>query len=246
MKILIVLPAYNAEQTIYKTFNDIPKKYKRNVLLVDDNSSDNTVEAARNLGIKVIKHKANKGYGGNQKTCYEKALKSNANIVIMIHPDYQYDARLVNLLVKPIEIGHLDIVYGNRIRTRKEALAGGMPKIKYLVNRIMSFGENIILGVNLGEHLSGMRAYHIDVLKKLPFQKFSNDFVFDQQFTISAAAFGFKIGDVPVPVRYYHESSSIGYYKGAIYLTETVIALLQYILFKLGIYRAGIFHYKKR
>lgn len=235
------MPAYNAEQTLEKTFNDLPLRYRKNVILVDDYSHDNTVQIANKLGIKVIKHKRNRGYGASQKTGYRAALEEGAEIIIMIHPDYQYDSRLVDLFVKPIEFGHLDIVLGNRIRTRQEALAGGMPKIKYFLNRLVSIIENIILGINLGEHLSGMRAYRKEVLQKLPFKKFSDDFVFDQQFTISAIAYGFKIGDVPVPVRYFSESSSISYLPGIKFLLQTTICLIQYSLYKLKLYKGFIF-----
>jgi glycosyltransferase involved in cell wall biosynthesis len=246
MRVIIVMPAYNAERTLIKTYQDLPNKHKKSVLVVDDGSTDNTLKVAHSLGLNVIQHTTNKGYGANQKTCYKEALKRKAEIIVMIHPDYQYDARLVDLLIKPIELGNLDIVYGNRIRTRREALDGGMPKIKYILNRILSLTENIVLGINLGEHLSGMRAYKQNVLKKLPLKNFSNDFVFDQQLTISAAAYGFKMGDIPVPVRYYSESSSIQYLKGAKYLIESVLILMLYIIFKLGIFKAGIFKYQKQ
>jgi len=240
-KVIVVMPAYNAAKTIEATYNDIPSGIVDEVILVDDKSQDNTIEIAKNLGLRVLTHKKNIGYGANQKTCYKEALKRGADIIIMIHPDYQYDSSLTGELIKPIIDGRFDIMFGSRIRTRKEALEGGMPYLKYILNRIVSFIENIILGVNFTEHLSGFRAYSKRVLKTLPFNNFSDDFVFDQQLMISAVAYGFRVSEYPVPVRYFSESSSINFTRGVKFLLETLLVLSQFISFKLKFYKSKIF-----
>jgi glycosyltransferase involved in cell wall biosynthesis len=244
LKIIVVMPAYNAEKTLERTVKDLPKNFIDEIILVDDASRDNTVEIAKRLGLSVYVHKKNKGYGGNQKTCYKKALKKGADIVIMVHPDYQYDSSLCKELVEPIINGRFDIMFGSRIRTRKEALEGGMPWYKYFINRLLT--ENFILGVNFSEHLSGFRAYNKEVLKTIPFVSFSDDFVFDQQFMISAIAFGFRVGEIPIPVRYFSESSSIKFLKGGKFLIGTFFTLFLYILFKTKIYKSKIFDYRKK
>ncbi|MBI2430699.1 MAG: glycosyltransferase family 2 protein [Candidatus Levybacteria bacterium] len=239
------MPAYNAAKTLEKTCKDIPKGLVDEVILVDDKSSDNTVEIANKLGLTVIAHGKNRGYGGNQKTCYEEALRKGANIVIMVHPDYQYDSSLCGELIRPIEQGRFDVMFGGRIRTRKEALAGGMPYQKYILNRIFALIENFVLGVNFTEHFSGFRAYSRKVLETLPLQSFSDDFVFDQQLMITAIAYGFRISEYPVPVRYFSEGSSIKTIAGAKFLLSTLWVLFLYILFKLKLYESSIFYFKK-
>lgn len=241
LKIIAVMPAYNASKTLEDTYRDIPKGVVDEVIVVDDGSQDNTVKIAQKLGLTVIAHPENKGYGGNQKTCYEVALKHGADIVIMIHPDYQYDSSLTDELVRPIRNGRFDIMFGSRIRTRAEVLNGGMPYIKYILNRIVSLIENVILGVNFTEHFSGFRAYSKKVLETLPIGKFSDDFVFDQQFMISAIASGFKIAEYPVPVRYFSKASSIQFVDGIKFLLETFKALLLFILYKAKLYKSKIF-----
>ncbi|MEK9184665.1 MAG: glycosyltransferase family 2 protein [Patescibacteria group bacterium] len=240
-KVVVVMPAYNAAKTIEETYRDIPKGVVDEVIVVDDCSSDNTAEVAKKLGLTVISHEKNLGYGGNQKTCYREAIKRDADIIIMIHPDYQYDSRLTEEIVKPIRDGRFDIMFGSRIRTRREALDGGMPPVKYILNRIVSLIENIVLGVNLTEHLSGYRAYSKKVLTTLPINKFSNDFLFDQQLTVSAIAHGFTIAEYPVPVRYFSESSSIQFIKGTKFLLETFFTLILFVFYKLKIYKSNIF-----
>lgn len=242
-KIIAVMPAYNAAKTITATYRDIPKGVVDEVIVVDDKSTDDTIAVAKKLGLTVVTHGKNKGYGANQKTCYKEALKRGADIVIMIHPDYQYDSSLTEELVKPIGIGRFDIMFGGRVRTRKEALEGGMPVIKYFLNRAVSLLENIILGVNMTEHLSGFRAYSKEVLTTLPIKNFSDDFVFDQQLMIAAIAYGFKIAEYPVPVRYFSEASSIRYIAGTKFLLKTFGTLGLFILYKLGVYRSNIFMY---
>ena len=239
--IIVVMPAYNAEKTLKKTYDDIPKDWVSEIILVDDVSRDKTVELSKKLGITTFVHPNNLGYGGNQKTCYWEALKRNPDIVVMIHPDYQYDASLIPELVRPIIQKRYDYMFGSRIRTRTEALAGGMPQLKYVFNRFYSLIANIILGVNFSEHMSGMRAYSRKTLKTVPFQRFSNDFIFDQQFTVSAISYGLNIGEAPIPVRYYEESSSIGLLAGAKFLSESFMVLGQYLLHKYGITKSRLF-----
>ncbi|MBI3577123.1 glycosyltransferase family 2 protein [Candidatus Gottesmanbacteria bacterium] len=238
-KVVIVMPAYNAAKTLRATLAEIPKRFASKIILVDDGSTDGTVALAKNLGITVFSHPANTGYGGNQKTCYWETLKFQPDVIVMLHPDYQYDARLLPKLVAPILAGEADMMIGSRIRTRHEALIGGMPAIKYFLNRIVTTIENMILGVNLSEHLSGLRAYSRKVLTTVPFQRLSNDFVFDQQFLISTLTHGFRIGEIPVPVRYHERASSIGYVAGTKFLLETFWCLFLYVLHSLRIYRSA-------
>jgi len=244
-KVVLVMPAYNAAKTIKKTFFDIPEDLRNNCILVDDASSDKTVKLAKKLGIKVFIHNYNEGYGGNQKTCYWEALKTKADIIVMIHPDYQYDSSMVKELIRPISDGWLDIMLGSRIRSRKEVLEGGMPVYKYFSNRFLTIIENIVLGLNLGEYHTGYRAYSRKVLETIPFKKFSDDFVFDQEFLVSAAHSGFRMGEISVPVRYFAEASSINFVRSFKYGIECLISLGKYILSKSGIMKFSIFRYRK-
>jgi len=230
LKIIVVMPAYNAEKTLEKTYKDIPKSLVYKTILVDDGSHDKTIKIAKKLKIQTFVHPQNRGYGGNQKTCYTLALNEGADIIIMIHPDYQYDSKLTEHLIKPIAEGHFDIMLGSRIRTRNEALAGGMPPYKYFSNRFLTMLENIILGQNLSEYHTGFRAFHKKVLLKLPFHKFSDDFVFDQEILISAIQKNFRIGEIQVPVRYFPDSSSINFKKSLKYGLETLFNLLKFFL----------------
>lgn len=240
-KVIVTMPAYNAEKTLKKTCQDIPKGLVKEIILVDDGSEDKTVSLARKLGLTVFEHPNNLGYGGNQKTCYWEALKRKPDVVVMLHPDYQYDASLLGELVRPIIEGRYDYMFGSRIRTREEALGGGMPTHKYFLNRVYTVFANLILGVNFSEHMSGLRAYSSKALKKIPFQRFSNDFIFDQQFTVSAIAKGVKIGEVPIPVRYYEESSSIRFWPGVKFYAESLWVLSKYILFQAKVYKSKLF-----
>lgn len=217
MKIIAVMPAYNAEHTLKKTLNDIPKGSVDEIILVDDNSQDNTTILAKKLGLKVFTHPQNRGYGGNQKTCYTIALSEGADIIVMIHPDYQYDSSLTADLTKPIQDGKFDIVLGSRIRTRREAIAGGMPLYKYFSNRLLTLIENIILGQNLSEYHTGFRAFNSKILKQIPFHKYSDDFVFDQEILFGAISKGAKIGEIAVPIRYFPEASSINFFRSLKY-----------------------------
>lgn len=231
----IVMPAYNAAKTVERTYFDIPEELRRNVLLVDDCSTDDTVEVAKGLGIEVVRHETNKGYGGNQKTCYRTALDAGADIVIMLHPDYQYDARMCDVMVKIIELGTCDMVLGNRIRSRGEALAGGMPKWKYVINRLSTFGENFFLGQGIGDFHSGFRAYSRELLEAIPFEGNDDDFAFDQEFLVQAVAGNFKIGDVPVPVRYFEEASSINFKRSFKYGLSGFAAVMRFLLHRGGV-----------
>jgi glycosyltransferase involved in cell wall biosynthesis len=237
LKVIAVMPAYNAEATLRKTWEDIPPGSVDEVIVVDDASSDRTVEVARSLGLTVISHPTTRGYGGNQKTCYDEALKRGADLIIMIHPDYQYDSRLIPLMTGFIETGVCDVMLGNRIRTRREALTCGMPLWKYVANRALTMLENVVLGQNLGEFHSGFRAYSRRVLEVIPYHANSDDFVFDQQFLVQAIHFGFRVGDVPVPVRYLREASSINVSRSLTYGVQTLLTLGRWLL-----HRAGIRH----
>ena len=240
-KTIVVMPAYNAEKTLERTIRDIPPGSDDEVILVDDCSKDGTVALARQLGLTVIQHQTNKGYGGNQKTCYREALKRGADVVVMVHPDYQYDARLVPIMSDLITHDICDMVCGNRIRTRWEALDGGMPVYKYLFNRLLTMFENSVTGQNLGEWHSGLRAYSRRCLETVPWEKNSDDFVFDQQFLIQAAYLRQRLGDVPVAARYFAEASSINFRRSCVYGLEALWCLGQYVLQRLGVARFDLF-----
>jgi glycosyltransferase involved in cell wall biosynthesis len=240
-KIVIVLPAYNASETLEKTIEFLPKDLDAEIILVDDNSKDNTSKIAERLRITTIKHEKNVGYGGNQKTCYREALRMGADIVVMLHPDGQYDPRMVKGLLMPLELGICDVVLGNRIRSRKETLKNGMPLIKYVLNRFLTLMQNIILSQNLGEFLTGYRAYKREVLEIVDFNVFSDDFIFDSEFLIAAIYHDFRIGDVPVPTIYNQNSSQIKFAKGAKYVLETVLVLIKYFFQKINIFKFRIF-----
>jgi glycosyltransferase involved in cell wall biosynthesis len=234
-KVIIVMPAYNAAETLERTYRDIPAGTYDEIILVDDNSKDNTAEISRSLGIHTIVHTDNRGYGGNQKTCYTEALKRGADIVIMIHPDYQYDSRLVPYILGFLEIGICDIILGSRVRTRKEALDCGMPAYKYIFNRFLTTIENLVLGQNVSDFHTGYRAYTRAVLETIPFLKNSDGFVFDTEFLVQSVYFGFRIGSVPVPVRYFSEASSIDFSNSVVYGTKTLGALVKFVNQNLGI-----------
>lgn len=240
-KVILVMPAYNAEHTLEKTVADIPEGCFDEIILVDDCSVDRTPAVARSLGLTVIEHERNRGYGGNQKTCYVAALEHGADIILMIHPDYQYDSGLVPVMVDLLRRGHCDVLLGNRIRTRREALEGGMPLYKYLTNRLLTMAENLWLGQNLGEWHSGLRGYRRAVLEMVPWQRNSDDFVFDTQFLVQAVHFGFRLGDIPVPVRYMDEASSINFQRSVMYGFRTLFTLVQWSLHRGGLVRSPLF-----
>lgn len=235
------MPAYNAERTLKDTFYEIPEQWRKSIILVDDHSKDNTAALARSLGIKVFTHPHNLGYGGNQKTCYLEALKLKPDIIVMLHPDYQYDASLIEELIRPIIQNRYDFMFGSRIQSKAMALGGGMPPIKYYVNRIVCLLENILLGVNFTEHFSGFRAYSAKMIKVIPLQKFSNDFVFDQQMEISALSFGFRVGEISIPTRYHEKASSIQFIKGTKFILETFKIIFLFKLHQWKIIKSKLF-----
>lgn len=241
MKVIAVMPAYNAARTLEPTVRDIPGGTIDEIILVDDASTDNTIEIAQKLGLTVIRHETNRGYGANQKTCYRLALDRGADIVIMIHPDYQYDSRLTPYLIGFLKEGFLDVMLGSRIRTRKEALSGGMPLYKYLANRTLTFIENILLGMNLSEWHTGFRAYTRKVLETIPWHDNSDDFVFDSQVLVQCVSFGFRIGEIPIPVRYHDTSSSINFRRSMKYGILTIVTALRFVLHRLHIVRSRLF-----
>jgi len=240
-RVIAVMPAYNAEKTLASTLADMPAGCVDEVILVDDGSKDRTVELAREMGLTVVVHEKNKGYGGNQKTCYKLALEKGADIVVMIHPDYQYDSRVIPHAVGFLELGICDVVCGNRIRSRQEAMSGGMPIYKYLSNRFLTAVENLFLGQNLGDFHSGFRVYRREVLETIPFERNSDDFVFDTQFLAQCIHFGFRLGDVPVPVRYFDEASSINFRRSLKYGLSTLGVVGKYWLNRLRLVRSPIF-----
>jgi glycosyltransferase involved in cell wall biosynthesis len=240
-KVIAVMPAYNAERTLAATLADVPVGSIDEVILVDDGSTDRTVQVAREMGLTVIEHPENRGYGGNQKTCYRHALDHGADIVVMIHPDYQYDSRVIPHAVGIIELGICDVVLGSRIRSRQEALQGGMPRWKYVANRFLTGFENLALGQNLGDFHSGFRVYRRAVLETIPFERNSDDFVFDTQFLVQAIRLGFRLGDIPVPVRYFDEASSINFKRSVKYGFSTLAAIGAYWLDRLRIHRSPLF-----
>lgn len=230
LKVIAIMPAYNAAKTVAKVVADIPQGVVDKIILVDDHSRDETAKVARRLGLSVVVHPQNRGYGGNQKTCYTLALSEGADVIVMIHPDYQYDSSLTGEMVRPILEGRFDVMLGSRIRTRDEVLAGGMPKYKYFGNRFLTFTENLLLGQNLSEYHTGFRAFHRSVLEKLPFHRYSDDFVFDSQVLFGAIANQARIGEIAVPVRYFPEASSINFGRSTIYGLSILRDLALFVL----------------
>lgn len=233
------MPAYNAESTLEKTFRSIPEGCVNEFILTDDCSRDRTADLAESLGMTVIRHKKNRGYGGNQKTCYDAALATGADIIVMIHPDYQYDGRVTPHVVGLLATGTCDVLLGSRIRTRRETLEGGMPVYKYLSNRLLTMYENIALGQNLGDFHSGFRAYARNVLETINYHANSDDFVFDSEFLAQCVYHGFRIGDIPIPTRYFDEASSINFQRSLKYGLQTVGVMSKFWLAK-----AGLAHYR--
>lgn len=228
-KIIVVLPAYNAAKTLAATVADIPSEVDE-IILVDDKSSDETASLARELGLHVFERNKNGGYGANQKDCYRLALERGADIVAMLHPDYQYDPKMLKYFFELIGDGRFDLVLGSRIRSRREALEGGMPLYKYISNRFLSFVENILSGQNLSEWHTGMRAYSREVLERINFKDNSDDFVFDSQVLFQSIQAGFSIGELPVPVRYFAEASSINFKRSLKYGFLTLACALKYFI----------------
>ena len=239
-KVTVVLPAYNAARTLQRTFEEIPKDVVDDIILTDDASSDETVEIARELGIYTLRHDKNLGYGGNQKTCYSAALDRGADIVVMLHPDYQYSPRLVTAMASMIASDEFDVVLGSRI-LGKGALVGGMPLYKYISNRVLTLVQNLLVGQKLSEYHTGYRGWSRAVLERLPLMTCSNDFVFDNQMLVQAIHFGFRIGEISCPTKYFAEASSIGFGRSVTYGLGVLRTSLAFRLNRHGFIRSGLF-----
>lgn len=239
-KLIVVMPAFNAEITLEKTYNEIPHNIVDKVILVDDKSSDNTLEVAKKLGIAIHSHEKNMGYGANQKSCYKIALELNADIVVMLHPDYQYTPKLITAMSSMIECGEFDVVLGSRI-LGGEAIKRGMPIYKYASNRILTLVQNLLLGAKLSEYHTGYRAYSKKVLEEIPWNDNSNDFIFDNQFLSQVIYFGFRIGELTCPARYFAEASSINFVRSIKYGFGCIYTSILFKLNKLNILRSSLF-----
>jgi glycosyltransferase involved in cell wall biosynthesis len=239
-RVAVVLPAYNAAKTLRQTYDELPFEVVDDVLLVDDASKDDTLAVARSLGIHTIRHDRNRGYGGNQKTCYRAALERGADIVVMLHPDYQYTPKLVTAMAAMIASGHFDVVLGSRILGRG-ALAGGMPLYKYVSNRLLTLFENIMLGHKLSEYHTGYRAWSRRVLETLPLGANSDDFVFDNQMLAQAIHFGFTIGEISCPTKYFPDASSINFGRSVVYGLGVLKTSVQFRLQRWGLAHLAIF-----
>ncbi len=239
-KLAVVMPAYNAERTLRRTWEELPHDYVDEVILVDDASRDHTARTARELGIRTIVHRENRGYGGNQKTCYETALGLGADVVVMIHPDYQYSPRLVTAMASMVVSGHYDVVLGSRI-IGGTALAGGMPHYKYAANRALTLVQNLAFGIKLSEYHTGFRAFSRAVLETLPLRGNSDDFVFDNEMIAQAVVFGFRIGEISCPTRYFEEASSINFARSVRYGFGVLRTTALYLLRRTGLARPRLF-----
>jgi glycosyltransferase involved in cell wall biosynthesis len=235
-RIVVVMPAYNAAKTLERTYADIPHEMIDRIILVDDVSRDATVAVASKLGLDVIIHRQNLGYGGNQKTCYDAALAAGADAVVMLHPDYQYDAARIPALVDPILAGDKDLMLGSRFLG--DPLAGGMPKWKYVSNRFLTGLENLAFGLHLSEYHTGFRAYSRQLLEAVPYSLNSNDFVFDQELVAQAVACGMRVGEIAVPTRYFEEASSVGFRRSVVYGLATLKVVLRFVLHRARLRRS--------
>ncbi len=239
-KIVVVMPAYNASKTLEATYQEIPKDLVDDVILVDDASGDDTAEKARALGIRTIVHTTNLGYGGNQKTCYRAALSLGADVVVMLHPDYQYSPRLISAIASMVVSGHYDVVLASRI-LGGEALKGGMPLYKYIANRVLTYVENLALGAKLSEYHTGFRAFSRAVLETLPLERNSNDFVFDNEMLAQAVFFGFHIGEISCPTRYFPDASSINFKRSVKYGLGVLSTTMKFLLARGNIGKSALF-----
>lgn len=235
-----MLPAYNAAKTLEATYNEIPHDVVDEIILVDDASTDTTASIARSLDIKTIVHTRNKGYGGNQKTCYKAALESNADIVMMLHPDYQYTPKLISAMAYLLESGEFDVVLGSRILGGK-AIQGGMPVYKYVSNRMLTLLQNFIIGAKLSEYHTGYRAYTRRVLESLPWSDNSDDFIFDNQLLSQAIFADFRIGEITCPAKYFKEASSINFVRSIRYGIGCLLTAIQFRLAKWNLVRSKTF-----
>jgi glycosyltransferase involved in cell wall biosynthesis len=239
-KLVIVMPAYNAEKTLRQTYHELPHEYIDDIILVDDASWDRTAEMSSELGIRTIIHRENMGYGANQKTCYQEALRLGADIVVMIHPDYQYSPKLVTAMASMVASGHYDVVLGSRI-LGGETLAGGMPLYKYIANRFLTMVENLALGIKVSEFHTGYRAFSRRVLEILPLENNSDDFVFDNEMLAQAVFFGFKIGEISCPTKYFRDASSINFSRSVSYGLGVLGTSLRFMLHRASLWKFGIF-----
>ena len=240
-KVVVVLPAYNAAATLKKTYNEIPFDIVDDVVIVDDASKDNTVEVARSIGIKhIIQHDSNKGYGGNQKSCYNYALELGADIIIMLHPDYQYTPKLLTAMASIIAQDLYPVVIASRI-LGKGALKGGMPFYKYLSNRFLTFTQNILMNQKLSEYHTGYRCFSADVLKKIPFENNADDFVFDNEMLAQCCFIGARIGEISCPANYFDEASSINFSRSITYGLGVLRVSVSYFLQKIKLGSFSIF-----
>lgn len=236
-KVVVVLPAYNAALTMEKTISEIPMDVVDDLVLVDDNSTDNSIEVAQHLGIKhIVKHAQNKGYGGNQKSCYDKALELNADIIIMLHPDYQYTPKLLLAMISIIGNDLYKVVFASRI-LGKGALKGGMPMYKYIANRLLTFFQNTLMNQKLSEYHTGYRAYDKNVLQKINYQQNSDDFIFDNEMIAQIFYNGFEIAEVTCPTKYFEEASSINLSRSITYGIGVLKVSVLYFLTKIKIYK---------
>jgi glycosyltransferase involved in cell wall biosynthesis len=240
LKVAVVLPAYNASKTLKQTYAEIPMDIVDDVILVDDASTDQTAKVADRLGIHTVIHARNGGYGANQKTCYSIALARGAEIVVMLHPDYQYTPRLLTAMAGMIASGHYDAVFASRI-LGGEALAGGMPRYKYIANRFLTAFQNLLMGGKLSEYHTGYRAWSREVLERLPLAVCSNDFVFDNQMIAQTIAAGFRYGEISCPTKYFPEASSINFRRSCVYGIGVIKTAVTYRLCCLGLAKSRLF-----
>ena len=240
-KVCVVMPAYNAEKTLQKTYDEIPKDIVDEIILIDDASKDKTVDVAKKLGIRTFVHTQNKGYGGNQKTCYQEALNLNADIIVMLHPDYQYTPKLITSMSSMIAEGVFDAVIGSRILGNK-AIMGGMPIYKYISNRFLTMTENVIINQKLSEYHTGFRAFSRKILETIPLMENSDDFIFDNQMLCQTLYFGFSVGEISCPASYFADASSINFSRSVTYGIGVIKTALNYFLAKRGIGHFKIFN----
>jgi glycosyltransferase involved in cell wall biosynthesis len=239
-KVVVVMPAYNAGRTLRMTYEELPKDSVNLVILVDDGSTDETLEVARGLNLEIFVHNRNYGYGANQKTCYTEALKAGADIVVMVHPDYQYDPTLLPQIIEPVLKGEADLVLGSRLMG-DSAVRQGMPWWKYLGNRALSRLENLVFGLSLSEFHTGYRAFRREVLETVNYAMNSDGFVFDQEIIAQVVAARFRIAEISVPVRYFPEASSASFADSVVYGLRILLLLARFALYRLGLYRARRF-----
>jgi glycosyltransferase involved in cell wall biosynthesis len=232
-KVVVVMPAYNAAKTLHMTYQDLPHELVDLVILVDDGSSDETAQIARNMGLELFVHNRNYGYGANQKTCYREALKAGADIVVMVHPDYQYDPTLLPEIVHPIQEGLADAVLGSRLMGTNP-MKQGMPWWKYISNRFLTWAENVTFGLNLSEYHTGYRAFSRDVLESVNLETNSDKFIFDQEIMAQMVALRMRITEVPVPTRYFAQASSASFFASSIYGLSILVLLAKYLMYRWG------------